>query len=116
MRTLEQFKTIKDFVEKPAQFHEFGVVMHGYFPYETAKIVDNVRVSSDFFKHFKHSLLKAGISDNKYVVICSPISGFGDERFAIQFKDGWVKMGKWDDVIPYCEKEFKLKSKPDDSK
>lgn len=103
-----KFDNYEDFIkfENPVKFKEkFECI--GYFPYEKAQIrSEHVTYVPAYV--FKDILDTLDIFDNKYVCVFRVINSFG-ENFAIQFIDGYAKLGSWSDIEGYTLSELKLK-------
>lgn len=103
-----KFDNYEDFIkfENPVKFKEkFECI--GYFPYEKAQIrsKDATYVPVYVFKDIFDTL---DIFDNKYVCVFRIINGLG-QNFAIQFIDGYAKLGSWNDIEGYALSELRLK-------
>lgn len=99
------FKSFVDYIpfEEPLVFDRYKAV--GYFPYEKAQLdISCVRVP---FTLFDHIYLKLPFYDNKFVVIFECTDNY-NEHFAIQFKDGYCKVGKHKQVRGYALRELKV--------
>jgi hypothetical protein len=92
--------------EEPINFSGFNAV--GYFPYETAqmKFRECVGVPRKVFSEIENVLSRTRYMDNKVVVVFEDTIRFGSQNFAIQFKDGFCKMGSLDQIMGYAATEL----------
>jgi len=95
---------LKDYVslEEPVEFKGFKAV--GYFPYEKAQLSNTecVAVSRNVFSEIENVLARTRYMDNKVVFVFEDTNRFGTDNFAIQFKDGFCKMGNLEQIMGYA--------------
>jgi hypothetical protein len=107
------FNHFENFIPKVLELKEHGIKVLGYFPYETARVGETdtqVSVPRSVFSDIERILHREGIvNDNKIVVIFETIERFETENFALQLKDCYARMGRWNTVLQYDGHELKLK-------
>jgi hypothetical protein len=105
LSTIMQKKSFIKF-EEPILFLGFNAI--GYFPYEVAqmKYKECVAVPRSVFSEIEKLLSRTHYMDNKIVVVFEDTTRFGSQNFAIQFKDGFCKMGSLDQIMGYAATEL----------
>jgi hypothetical protein len=96
----------KDFIPfGPVKFEGYEAI--GFFPYEKAQLSNNhACVPMSVYKS-TIDLIPSRMMDNKVVILFKDTRRFNTDSFAMQIKDGWVKIGKWNDVVGYALRELK---------
>ena len=101
------FRNYADFIPKEITIEELDIHVVGYFPYETAMLPRELpKVPSQVFWSMLNLLKKScGIYDNKFVLVTeSP----DNAKIAFFVKDGWVRVGTWDQIEGYAGSKLKL--------
>jgi hypothetical protein len=111
IRNEEFWSYAPNFVKTNIILQRYGVILIGYFPYHTARIISHndgyILVPRDFFVDFEKRLYAYHVQDNKAVYICKPIGKFNQgESFAIMFKDSYCIISGWNNVVKYDGKEI----------
>lgn len=111
------FDNIKDFtpVSDKGIFGDMGLELIGLFEYETARFENHEHVAVwlpdevgepilNKLKELENQMVIGNpykIYDNKTVYIFKNTSLFGNKRIAVQYHDGRIRFGSWDDVVQY---------------
>ena len=108
--TIYDIKNLKDYVTVGSQIEFKGYRAIGYFPYETAQLnyKECVAVPRNVFSEIETVLQRSRYMDNKIVVIFEDTINFGTSDFAIQFKDGYCKMGSLNQIEGYAGRSLEL--------
>lgn len=101
------FTKLKDFISLPTPINFGNYEAIGHFPYEKAQLSSKcVCIPNSIYAHI-FTALPDQVRDNKIVVVFRVINRFNTENFAIQFKDGYCKVGEWADVQGYSLRDLK---------
>lgn len=103
------------FIRKDIKIESLDVEILGYFPYHIARIrpsgLSQTYLPRQLFEALELELIKNHINDNKAVYICKTIKNHtGARPFAIMFKDDYVIINTWENVVNYDNSRFKIKS------
>jgi hypothetical protein len=111
-RNLAFWRSCPLFVEKSIDMSYLGIKLLGYFPYHTAKINPEevshgiyapiTALPRSVFKHIERIFDLYHITDNKAVYIFSvddDSPGNVVFNFALMFKDNYVIIGTWGNVV-----------------
>lgn len=98
----EEIKKTPMFIERRVDLSDtHGFIVIGYFPYHCKAIRKNVRMPRHIFKELEYILGMNHINDNKFVIVCKDTEKFATEDFAINFKDFYAVVGRWDEIEDY---------------
>jgi hypothetical protein len=110
-------------------FEPMGLELIGLFQYETARFENHEHVAvwlpdevcehildklKEIDSKYSMPLNTTKIYDNKCVYIFKNATLFGNKRIAVQYHDGRIRFGSWDDVVTY--NGYPLQEKEEETK
>lgn len=108
------FNQYKDYKSLSAPIPMLGgtIALLGWFPYEKAQLSNEcVKVPRTVYDGILEAIESIDgcehILDNKIVLVFKDLVNFNTDDFALQLKDSFGKIGRWEDVIGYGGRELK---------
>lgn len=102
------YSKFEDFIPKEHTVDELDLHIVGHFPYETASLPFDIPAIPSIL--LAPMLRKVGrdcdIHDNKFVIVAKA-TGFIETKLAFYVKDGWVRIGTWDQIKGYGANKLK---------